>query len=83
MDVAGDVEKEQKLSGGKHTETKKENVLEWLVPNLMKLELFLRKIMGKKSRVNMYNMDRHLLRAYPKALLTLRRLMQSIISHHL
>lgn len=66
-----------------NTETKKENVLEWLVPNLMKLELFLRKIMGKKSRVNMYNMDRHLLRVYPKALLTLRRLMQSIISHHL
>lgn len=23
MDIAGDVEKEQKLSGGKHTETKK------------------------------------------------------------
>lgn len=41
MDVAGDVEKQQKLSEGKHTEPKKENVLEWLVPNLMELELFL------------------------------------------
>lgn len=40
MDGAGDG-KVQKLSGGKHIETKKENVLECLVPNLMDLGLFL------------------------------------------